>query len=331
MEKIEYTDEMRKKYAEKKLLARIKKESDTESSFRVRRHHKEEKPKAQQLYIEDIPETAEPRMEKYPRVAKKDYEIIKGEWEEMVKSVENGDPNAVIFAGTVTDEERTQTSAQIYSDLFEEKYRNRDDVVIIDRNDVEEIIANAMRSKNPLRNTLHSLRKLVESYPGKKIIFSYPYFLKELSLRPDFYETATGEPTPFHEAIREKTGDDPDLGAFCWFNEKDAISLGDKNVAVVNPEAVAQRQLKGIMNFMRLTRLIAPDRQAIRTTFGHGWNLDALATYLAKGEVNGAGFEEVLGGKIFENAKGFDVAVEKSGEIKMRCRGKEFLVPRERL
>ena len=270
-------------------------------------------------------------MEKYPKVAKKDYEIIKGEWEEMVKSVENGDPNAVIFIGTVTDEERTRTSAQIYNDLFEEKYRNRDDVVIIDRNDVEEIIANAVRSKNPIRNTLHSLRKLVESYPGKKIIFSYPYFLKELGLRPDFYELETGNPTAFHEAIREKTGDDPDLGALCWFNEKDLIGLEDKNVAGADPEAVARRQLKGIMDFMRLTRLISPERQAVRTTFGHGWNLDALATYLAKGEVNGKGFEEVLSGKIFENARGFDVAVEKSGELKMRCRGKEFLIPRDRL
>jgi len=331
MPKVEYIDEMRQKFARQKNAKRIQSESETESSLLVRRHHREEKPKAQQGYTADLPGVGQPRMKNYPRVSVADFEVIKSEWEEIARLVEKAHENAVIFVGSVTDEDRTKTSAGIYNDLFVEKYRNQEDTVLVSKNEVQEIIDEAKKSHSPVRTALSSLKEAIASHPDKKIIFSYPYPLRELSLRPDFYHQKDGTPTPFHLAIRMKAGDNPDLGALCWFQEKGKIALGPLSVEGPDPEQVAMRQLKGIDNFMRITRLLSPKRQAVRISFGHGWNLDALATYLAKGHAGAEEFREVLGGKIFENAKGFDITVEENGEIKMHCRGKEFLIPKERI
>lgn len=331
MPKVEYNDEMRKKYTDRKKAKRFQGETETESSVIVRRHHREEKPKAQQSYTADLPEAAKPRMKKYPKVSADDYEVIKGEWEDVDKLVENSRENAVVFVGSVTDEDRTKTSADIYNDLFEEKYRNREDVVLISKEDIQKIVDEAKQNKSPARTVLRNLKEMIASHPDKKIIFSYPYLLKDLGLRPDFYHPQNGTPTPFHLAINMKAGDDPDLGALCWFQEKGKIALGPLSIEGPEPDETAKRQLEGIANFMRITRFLAPDRQGMRVSFGHGWNLDALAIYLAKGKVGAEEFGEVLDGKIFGNAKGFDITVEKNGEIKMHCRGKEFMIPVERL
>ena len=271
--------------------------------------------------------------EKYPSLTiegeEKARELAKGDFAEML---ENSAKDAILFIGGSSEEDRTKATAEIIGDELAKKYRDDETVVILSKSDIENIREN-VKDKS---SVLQEIQKLIDSNKDKKLVFTFPLFLKEFSLRPHHREKETGEHTPYMKELLETTADADGQyqeleAAKEWFRNEGKIEKDGETLQVPSPQKTAENHIVGINRLKKFAKKFAGDREINIGFVGHGWQLDALAVYLAnEGKVNSESFEKLFGSEIMEQPESGRVEISEN-KATFFYRGRKYKTPDELL
>lgn len=270
-------------------------------------------------YSADRPDSNDPESSEYPGIT---HSGVEGGEEtartELKELVDNAEPNAVIFLGGSSEEERTKSTSKVYGNTLAEEYNGNDEVVVMTQDQMKELFSEesgpgSMRKK---------ITELLDRHSDKKIVIDFPLFLKNLSLRPTFRDTNTGVRTEFSQALGERSGD----------NSKKSIDIlletqGDigTHKAEKTPQEIAEGHVEDIDRLRAFAKQFTGDRQLVLGLTGHGWNLDFLAMYLANnGEVTPEAFKKFGEQDIKQGEIG--KLILKDGEAVLGYKGSKYKV-----
>lgn len=249
--------------------------------------------------------------------AEKAREIAHQEYREMIDTAKQG---TIVFIGGASEERRTKTTAKLIGKELSEIYKDSNDVLVYTKGE-----------KEAKRLTLAKVKQIIEGNPEKKIVFDFPFYLREFSLRPHHRDKKTGKHTPYMDTlIKQKKGeqDEGREAAREWFRNKGRIETEDGTVLEApSPQQTAETHIKGIERLRSFASQFTGNRPLEIGIVGHGWQLDALAVYLAnKGEVTSEAFEELFEGKIMEQPETGKVTITED-KASLQYRGNSYEVP----
>lgn len=272
------------------------------------------------------PEKGDKVSERYPSLTEQGvelaYELGQKEFAEMVEKAEK---RTVIFIGGASEEEgeRTKATAEIIGDSLAKQFQDRDDVEVMTKKQIDKL-----RHKGKM---LQEVQKIIQDNPDKKFVLTYPFFLKELSLRPHHRAKKTGEHTPYMQELLKQTNYQETEAAREWFRNQGKIDKEGEILKVPSPQQTAEAQLGGINRLRDFVRRFIKDRPLVVGVVGHGWQLDALAVYLAnQGKVSYKAFMDLFNGEIMEQPETGKLVVQEKG-VTFQYRGKNYNVPKKLL
>jgi len=144
-------------------------------------------------------------------------------------------------------------------------------------------------------------------------------------LRPHHRDKETGEHTEFAKEIISKTGTDEKAAVKEWFD------ASEKSDEVPSPQETAEAHLEAIKRLRIFASNFSGRRPVSVGIVAHGWQLDALALYLANhGKVDAEAYEKILQGKPIDQAETGKVLIEK-GEAVFIYRDKKYNIARDLL
>ena len=229
-----------------------------------------------------------------------------------------------MFIGGSSEEERTKATANVVGEELAGQFGGREDVVVYRESDIEEL---REKAKEEHRSPLKMIQEIIGDNPDKKIVFVFPLYLKEFSLRPHHRDKETGEHTQYVKELLRRTGADEREAALEWFRNEGKIETPEGVLEVPSPQETAETHIRGINRLCEFARQFIGDRPLSIGLVGHGWQLDALAVYLANnGVVNVESFEELFGGEPLEQPEAGRVRIREEGTVFI-YRGREYEVP----
>lgn len=244
---------------------------------------------------------------------------------EFTKMIEEADPSTVMFLGGASEEVRTKQTGDVIGNSLAEHFRDREDIAVITRADIEQLRIRTKEAEGG--RVLPELQRLLDENQGKKVVVTYPLAIKQFGLRPHHREKETGAHTPYIQALLARTGRDENKAVLEWFRNKGKIEKEGKVLEVPSPQQTAEAHVEGINRLRTFTTRFAKDRPVLVGLVGHGWQLDALAVYLAnKGRANVTGFKKLFGGKALKQPEAGTVTVSQQGAT-FSYRGKDYDVP----
>jgi len=265
--------------------------------------------------------------EKYPSVTnegeRKAREIARSDFKDLI---EHSAEDSILFIGGASEEQRTKATAEIIGDELANEYQESEQVVVFTKDKIDELHGRAKKEKISI---LKIVKSFIENNPDKKIVFTFPFYLKEFSLRPHHRKKETGEHTDYILEILKKTGRDENAAALEWFKNNGRIETADGRVLEVpSPQQTAETQMAGINRLKEFAEKFSQGRQVNIGVVGHGWQLDALAVYLAnKGKVNEEAFKNFFGNQIIKQPETGTVSIN-GDAAKFNYRDKEFEMPK---
>ena len=268
------------------------------------------------------PEKGDKVSDQYPSLTEQGVELAqklaRKEFSEMVERAKNG---AIIFISGSSEEERTKAPIEIIGDTLAEQFQDRDEVKVITKKQIDKL-----RHEG---NVLRKIQGIIHENPDKKFILTYPLFLKELSLRPHHREKQTGEHTPYMKELLKRTNYQEAEAAREWFRNKGKIDKDGEILEVPSPQESAETQLHGIKRLRDFAQRFIKDRPLVVGIVGHGFQLDALAVYLAnQGKVNYKAFMDLFEGEIMKQPEAAKLTIQ--GETAtFQYRGRNYDVSQE--
>ncbi len=255
----------------------------------------------------------------YPHITEEGVEKArKAAREEFAPMVENSTERSVLFIGGSSEEDRTKETAEVIGNELAQQYAGNLKVKVFTRKNID-VLREQARQDND--SVLNDLQKIIDENPDKKLVFAYPLFLNELSLRPQFRDRKTGKHTEFSDSILSKTGIDESTGVKEWF----AVATDTETTR--STQKTAEVQLEAINRLQKFAKKFVGDRPLLVGMVGHGWQLDALALYLAnKGKVSAKDFEKLFHSEFIQQAETGKLSVTKDGAV-FTYKGKEYSVP----
>lgn len=231
--------------------------------------------------------------EQYPGISEKGVELARKKAMEVLKFLDASKEGTVMFIGGASDLIRTKSTAHVFGDEIKKiaQEHNRNDLLVLTE---EDIVAG---KEEGYSKKIKKLINQINNNPDKKVVISFPLFLKEFSLGFDKWMDKNGKLTPFAEKLLQRNNNDDRESFKDWIQNKGIID----DLRGPNPIEVAQEQLKGIERLKKFISKYLPDRSSIVGSVGHGWNLDALAVYLANnGKIDLEGFKKIGGDAMSE-------------------------------
>lgn len=260
--------------------------------------------------------SSNPESEKYKGITESGLEKIKENTEKIRQMIDNASPNAVVNIGGSSEEDRTRSTADAIGDYLSESYSEDPNTITITRHQIT-----IQKESGEMPDTISYITHQIENNPDKRIIISYPLFLKEFSIRPHFRDQNTGKTTDLTN----------DLYKAAQENEQAATHIlmggeGSQNIDFpVSPQQLADKQKKGLQRLREFSRRFIKDREIIIGFVGHAWDLDALASDLAnQGQADYEGFIK-SGGQEIEQAEVGIVDI-KEGKTVFSYRDQEFKI-----
>ena len=266
--------------------------------------------------------------EKYPSLTaegeERAREIARSNFRDLVESSVDG---SILFIGGASEEQRTKETAEIIGDELERVYPENGEVMVFTKEKIDELRARAKHDKGSIIDMIESFCR---DNADKKIVFTFPLFLKEFSIRPHHREKETGKHTEYISEILKKTGLDENAAALEWFENKGKIETEDGQVLEVpSPQQTAETHIAGINRLREFANKFAQDRPVNIGMVGHGWQLDALALYLAnEGKVDAESFEKIFGSQVIQQPEVGSVKIQEDSAL-FEYRGEEYKVPRD--
>ena len=216
--------------------------------------------------------------------------------------IEQAPAEAVILIGGASNQIRTKSTAQLYGDNLKELFKDRNDVAVITRDEMTEIMSSG--------NKKESYRNIFENNFGKKIVIDFPMYLKELPLAQWILDLPERE-NP--EAIKE------------WLIKGTGM-VNEKGESAPDPEEVAKNQIKALEKLKIFVEQYAKGRPLVIGAVGHSWNLDALLAYLASNKkgIDAKAYEKICQGEIGIRETQLIKFKIKDDKVELNFRGKNF-------
>ena len=256
--------------------------------------------------------------------------------EEILSAIESAPKEALVFLGAKTDQKRTGQTAEIWGEALKEVLVERDDIVVITKADIDEQ-RKGMESEGKI---LDKIKEQIASWPGKKIVIAYPLFIKQMGYGYENRwtqknpETGKVDKTEYFAQILKKHNNDHAESIHDWLANDGTLTLPDgRTIQGPRPEDIARQYLEGLKRLYNFTKKQIPDRPVLVHGVGHQWDLDAVATFLAKGKVTYEDWFEVMGkpdakpsGQVIGEGEGVnDIVIDpKTGMTQVVYRGKKF-------
>jgi len=238
--------------------------------------------------------------ENYPHITiegeEKTREIARLNFKKLIEQSVEG---SILFIGGASEEERTKETAEVIGDELKECFQNDAELMIFTKKEMDDLGEQAKAKKT---STNKIIRFIIENNPNKKMVFTFPFYLKEFSLRSHHREKETGKHTDYMLELLEQTNYDERAAALEWFKNNGTIKdESGKTFKVPTPQETAETHISGINRLKSFAKKFAPDRSINIGIVGHGWQLDALALYIAnKGKVDAESFERVFGNQLIQ-------------------------------
>jgi len=245
---------------------------------------------------------------------------------EFGEIVDNMDKNGILFIGGASEEIRTKETAEVIGDQLSKKYQDEKGIDIFTKENINNLREQAKEEKNKFIN---KIKKLIENHPDQKLVFTYPLFLKEFSLRPHHRDKKTGEHSDYIKTLLKKTGYDKEKALMEWFKNKGKISDENKEFKVPSPQKTAENHLLGIERLRSFAKKITNKRSIDIGLVGHAWQLDALAVYLANnGQVSAEAFKKYFKNKGIKQPEAGRISIEEDKAV-FTYRGEEYPISQE--
>ncbi len=273
------------------------------------------------------PEEADKISEQYPALTKEgEHRAREMATHEFAEMVDDMDENGILFIGGSSEEERTKATAEVIGDELSNKYKEKDETAVFARQDIDIMRKQAREEGGKI---LDKIRETIGKHSDQKLVFTYPLFLKEFGLRPHHRDNQTGEHTTYVKELLKRVGNDEHKAVLEWFRNGGKISLRDEELIVPSPQETAETHLRGMERLKQFAEKFSNQRPVTIGFVGHGWQLDALAVYLANnGEVNPEAFEKLFGSEEIKQPESGKIIV-KGEKISFIYRGNEYQIPEE--
>jgi hypothetical protein len=270
---------------------------------------------------------AEKPSEKYPAITEKGERMAREKAREVYGSlIEDSEPGTVVFIGGASEEARVKQTAEVTGDELSKLYGENPDVEILTAEQLEEL-RDEVREKGG--KVLDSIAGYVGETEDKKLVITYPLFLKEFSLRPHHRDKETGEHTPYMKEMVNRFGSDERVMILKWFKGEGRLEKEGQTLEVPSPQETAETHIQGINRLREFARKVVGDRPLVVGVVGHGWQLDALAVYLANnGKVTAEAYQRLLEAEEMEQSEGARVEI-KGGKTTFLYRGNSYEVPED--
>lgn len=157
-------------------------------------------------------------------------------------------PNAILFIGGSSEEDRTCSTGEIIGEELENIYADDPSIMVITKKKIESWQEEDSEEDKKINNIkiLSKLQNIIEANPDKKIIIAYPLYLKEISLRPFFRSPINGEHTQFSQEIIKQAGQDEFAATKLWFACNGRIKIPKNAVSIVSKGKSARIRLEGV-------------------------------------------------------------------------------------
>lgn len=245
---------------------------------------------------------------KYTGLSSEGIEIAKQRAMELRDMVNEAKPGSVIFLACVTDAVRTRSTAEIYGDELKSELDD-EEIVFVSREDLFDEV-----------KMLKTMASFVAGNPEKKVIVSFPLFLKDISLKAAGWEKKSGEETLYAKALDEFGGGNDYKALLEWVRNG-----GEMNgLHGPKPLEVAQNYQRAVSRIEKFARPIIGERSLVIGVVGHSYEIDVYLTYLANnGVIDEQGLMQVTGGSLIAPTELASISFEKDS-AKVKYRGKEF-------
>ncbi len=197
----------------------------------------------------------------------------------------------VMFIGAKTDQERTGQTGEVYGNQLKKIAQERKDLIVLTKSDVDQVVRAQGTTKG-----IAAITDLIHKNPDKKIVIDYPLYIKQLGYEYQNRWTEDGKKTEYFDEILKKHNGNHAEGVHDWMQNNGVLTTEDgRTIEGHKPEDVAKQYLEGIKRVHDFAKGHIGDRPIIIHGVGHQWDLDAVATYLAKGHVTYEDFLDVMG------------------------------------
>jgi hypothetical protein len=301
---------------------------NNETTFLVARHSKKTKTPIEGSAVSG---------EFYQGISEEGEAIVRERTREHVLSVvEQSAPGSVILFAGSSELPRTKSTTRISTNELKNILADKqDEYIILDEKDITGLVDTKTQS------TREVVSKLVQDNPGKKIILSYPLFLKELSLvspetgsrvsEPEW--TAGGQkeiPTAYLTELLKRNNNNAIEAVLDWVKNNGQITteLGEV-LRGPNPLDTAKGYVTAMKRLEKFSKELFPNRPLTIELTGHSWDIDAFIAYAThNGKLNVDTVQEIAKGDkdTASIISEFEFPVIKMGEQggSLSYRGKEY-------
>ena len=184
-----------------------------------------------------------------------------------------------------------------------------DEYLVLDEKDINSMVDKKTES------TRNVLSETVAAKSDKKVILSYPLFLKEVSLvtpesavRASEQDWKTGgakeEWTPYLTELMKIAQGDEDKAVRMWIESGGKLTSEDGRVLQgPNPVGVAREYLNALKRLDGFTKELFPGRPRVVESTAHSWDIDVFIAYATHGgKLDVSAYEEIAKGASQESS-----------------------------
>lgn len=241
----------------------------------------------------------------YPGISIEGEELVREKTREhLLKIIEESDPGSVVMFLGSSDLPRTKSTSHISANEVKNLLGEKTDKYLVyEQKDIEGMVDKKTQS------TREMLSKVVAENPDKKIVLSYPLFLKEFSMivpesgihagNPDWKTGGTKEiSTPYLTELIKQSENKEAVAVTKWIENMGEIKMPDGTILRgPNPVETAQGYIKSMERLQKFAKNLFPNRPLVIEVSTHSWDIDAFIAYAThQGKLDVAGFREIARG-----------------------------------
>lgn len=209
----------------------------------------------------------------------------------------------MVFAGA-SDLPRTKSTTRVSVNELRNVLADRaDEYLVLDEVDINNMVDKKTESTRTV------LSEIVAANPNKKVVLSYPLFLKELTLvtpesgpRSQTHDWKTGgskeQATPYLTELMKIANNDENEAVRTWISSGGRITTGAGRVLEgPNPVGVAREYLSALKRLDRFTQELFPGRPRVVEATAHSWDIDVFIAYAThQGKLDVSAYDEIAKG-----------------------------------
>lgn len=246
---------------------------------------------------------------------------------DLVGIIDKAPEGAVLFVGGKSDQARTGETGEVYGEELKQISGGREDLFVLTKQDIEHMRSKTDDSRDSGK-VLDKIKEAINQNSGKKVVITFPLWLKELSYAYDnrWVDSKTKKKTDYFDEIVKKYDGNHAPAARDWIENQGRLELADGRVLLgPNPEKVAKEYLRGLSRLQEFAEKQIPGRPVIVHGVGHQWDLDAVVTLLAQGKVDIESFDKTSGGTVINESEVIsNITISPDGKTSVDYRGKSF-------